>query len=72
MLKGSDRRVDTAKEAASREGAATKRAEGDAVLYRICSDCETTTVVAGRRLCLHCADQLDQDLVELLSAASEG
>ncbi len=44
----------------------------DAVLYRICSDCETTTVVTDRRLCLDCADQLDRDLAELLSAATEG
>jgi hypothetical protein len=42
------------------------------VLYRICSECETTTVVIDRRLCLDCADQLDRDLVELLSAATEG
>jgi len=72
VLKGSGRRVDTARGGRLREGAVTRRAEEDAVLYRICSDCESTTVVTDRRLCRGCADQLDRDLVELLSAATEG
>jgi len=41
------------------------------VLYRMCSECERSTVVPDRRLCLDCADRLDEDLAQLLGAPTE-
>ncbi|MCW2715207.1 MAG: hypothetical protein JWN88_2254 [Frankiales bacterium] len=38
------------------------------MLYRMCSECERSTVVPDRRLCLACAERLDEDLIEILSA----
>jgi len=36
------------------------------VLIRMCSECETRTVLAGRQLCADCAERLDADLALLL------
>ena len=36
------------------------------MLIRMCSECETSTVLTGRRLCAHCAERLDADLAMLL------
>ena len=41
------------------------------MLYRMCSECERSTVVPDRRLCQECVERLDRDLDYLLGAPTE-